>query len=328
MRDKLDELIEVEKATKTEVEVGKDLAKEILRVSGNEETEIKQETPTGFRVIKREFQKDKLALFSLVLLIIIFVIIFVSAGLLNQEEVMKVSLRDKFARPLEGFWLGADYGGRSILGQLIIGARNSITIGFLVTITTSITGIIVGLIAGYYSGWVDNLIMRIIDFIMILPVLMLIIVFVVVIPNYNVFTFIGIMSIFYWVGTARLIRSKALSESRRDYIQASKTMGTSDIKIILGELLPNISSIIIVNMTLAFAGNIGIETGLTFLGFGLPASTPSLGTLISYARSPEILSTRIYIWLPASLLILVMMLAINYVGQALKRASDARQRLG
>ena len=96
----------------------------------------------------------------------------------------------------------------------------------------------------------------------------------------------------------------------------------------LTELLPNISSIILVDLTLTFAGNIGIETGLTYLGYGLPPATPSLGTLITYASKPEIISSKLWVWLPASLLILVLMLCINYVGQALKRATDARQRLG
>ena len=92
--------------------------------------------------------------------------------------------------------------------------------------------------------------------------------------------------------------------------------------------MPNLSSLIIVNLTLEFAGNIGIETGLSFLGFGLPLSTPSLGTLVGYAADPEVLSTKLWIWLPASILILIMMLCINYVGQALNRAADAKQRRG
>lgn len=84
----------------------------------------------------------------------------------------------------------------------------------------------------------------------------------------------------------------------------------------------------IVNLTLSLAGNIGIETGLSYLGFGLPESTPSLGTLVSYANDPDVLQNSWWMWLPASLLILVLMLAINFIGQALKRATDARQRLG
>lgn len=290
--------------------------------------ENKMKRISFFDIVKREIQKDKFALISLIILTVLFLIIFIGSLFVNQEEIMRVSLLDKYAAPGEGFWLGADAGGRSILGQLIIGARNSIVIGFCVTILTCTIGIVVGLVAGYYGGKVDNAIMRIIDFIMILPTLMLIIVFVTMIPRYNIVSFVFIMSSFYWVGTARLIRSKALTESRRDYVMASQTMGTSDFKILFREIMPNISSIIIVNLTLSFAGNIGIETGLSFLGFGLPPSTPSLGTLVGYAVDPEILSSKIWIWLPASLLILVMMLCINYVGQALRRASDARQRRG
>lgn len=287
------------------------------------------ENPTGFKVIVREFKKDKLALASLIILALLWLGIFIGAALLNKDDVMYVDIFSSYARPGEkGFLLGADYGGRSIFGQLLIGGRNSILIGISVTILTSVIGIIAGLMAGYYGGKVDNWIMRVIDFIQVLPTMMLIIVIITIIPSYNMFTFVLIMAAFYWVGSARLVRSKALTEARRDYISASKTMGTKDWKIMLGGILPNIGSIIIVDATLSLAANIGIETGLSFLGFGLPPATPSLGTLISYARSPEVIADRLYVWLPASMLILVMMLCINYIGQAIRRSFDAKQRLG
>ncbi|MGH2103111.1 MULTISPECIES: ABC transporter permease [Aerococcus] len=290
--------------------------------------ELASAPPTGLRVIWREFLKDKLALFSLILFILIILGVFIGAIVIDQDEVLRISLLDSYMPPNDDFILGTDSGGRSIFGQLIIGARNSITIGFTITALTSIVGITIGLVAGYYGGIIDNFLMRIIDFIMLLPTTMLIIVFITLVSDYNVWTFILIMSAFYWVGQARLIRSKALSESRRDYISASRTMGTPTYKILFREILPNLSSLIIVNVTLNFAANIGIETGLSYLGFGLPTSTPSLGTLVSYAQSPDILENKTWVWLPASLLILVLMLCINYVGQALKRSADAKQRLG
>lgn len=290
--------------------------------------ELASVPPTGLRVIWREFLKDKLALFSIIFFILIILGVFIGAIVIDQDEVLRISLLDSYMPPNDDFILGTDSGGRSIFGQLIIGARNSITIGFTITALTSIVGITVGLVAGYYGGIIDNFLMRIIDFIMLLPTTMLIIVFITLVSDYNVWTFILIMSAFYWVGQARLIRSKALSESRRDYISASRTMGTPTYKILFREILPNLSSLIIVNVTLNFAANIGIETGLSYLGFGLPTSTPSLGTLVSYAQSPDILENKTWVWLPASLLILVLMLCINYVGQALKRSADAKQRLG
>ncbi|MBE9387717.1 ABC transporter permease [Vagococcus salmoninarum] len=291
--------------------------------------------PMGFRMIIREFKKDKLALFSLGLLVVILLSVFIGSAIIDQDAVMRVSIFDKYAQPGAysstkdaTFYLGADEGGRDVLGQVFLGARNSITIGFAITIITSIVGVGIGIAAGYYGGFIDNIMMRIVDFVMILPVQMIIIVIVTILPRYNAWSFIWIMSAFYWVGKARLFRSKTLSEGRRDYVSASKTMGTSDFKIMFREIMPNLSSLIITNLTMNFAANIGIETTLTFLGFGLPTSVPSLGTLIAYAANGDVLSNKTWIWLPASLLILVMMLSINYVGQALKRSADARQRLG
>lgn len=283
--------------------------------------------PTKMNIVFGEFRKDKLACFSLLLMIVIIAAVFISSYFIDQESIMRISLRDRYAPPGEKFLLGADSGGRDILGQLIIGAKNSLAIAMAITLITGVLGVIVGLICGYFGGWIDNLVMRIIDFFVTIPSLMLIIVFVTIIPKYTITSFIIIMSLFLWTGTARLVRSKTLSESKRDYVLASKTLGTSDFIIIFREIMPNLSSILIVEFTLNFAGNVGIETGLTYLGFGLPPSTPSLGTLVSYANNPIIIQQYWWVWLPASLFILIMMLLINYVGQALRRATDARQRL-
>jgi peptide/nickel transport system permease protein len=297
------------------------------------EKENKQEVvsspPTGIQVVWREFKKDKVAMVSLFGLIITIIAIFITAFFfLDQKEVMRVSLREMYAPPGPDHWLGADVGGRDIFGQLVIGAKNSLLIAIAITFITGIFGVFVGLVCGYFGGIIDNVFMRIIDFFITIPQLMIIIVTITIVPKYNVVSFIAIMSIFLWVGTARLIRSKALSESRRDYVNASKTLGTNDFIIIIKEIMPNLSSIIIVELTLSFAGNIGIETGLSYLGFGLPSDTPSLGTLVSFARNPLVIETYWWVWLPASLLILILMLGINYVGQALRRAADVRQRLG
>ena len=292
---------------------------------------VKTENPTGFSVIVREFKKDKIALFSFFAVTIFIIAVFVASMFINLQQLQTVDIFRKYETPsFNNFWnfFGRDSGGRSVMGYVIVGARNSITIGVIITIVTTFIGLFVGLCMGYYGGKVDALGMRIVDFISIMPSVMIIIVFVSIVPKYGIFQFILIFSMFYWTRTTRLARSKTLSETRRDYVNASKTMGTSDLKIMFGEILPNISSIIIVNGTLALASNIGIEVALSFLGFGLPAATPSLGTLISYASKPEIIQYKAYVWLPAALVLLFMMLGINYIGQALRRAADAKQRLG
>lgn len=288
----------------------------------------KDKSQSGFSIMAREVFKDKLALFSLVLLAIILVIIYGSAFFLKTSKTVQIDLFSIYNPPSAAHWLGTDQGGRDILGQLIIGARNSFTIGLSITLLTGLVGLCLGIVAGFFGGLVDNIIMRVVDFVMILPFLMLVIVFVTIAPKFNVFTFVLIMSAFLWTGKARLIRSKTLAERELDYVAASRTLGTPSWKIIIREVLPNLSSIIIVYLTLNLAGNIGIESGLSYLGFGLPASTPSLGTLVSNASNPDILQNKWWVWLPASLLILIMMLSINFIGRALQRAADARQRLG
>lgn len=294
-----------------------------------ENIQKKNEEESGLKVLAREFAKDRGALGALILLIILFLGIFIGALFLNTDKVMTVDIFKQYNHPgADGMLLGGDEGGRDVFKMLILGARNSLLIGIAITVLIEVIGTVFGLVAGYYGGKVDNIMMRFLDFMMVLPTLMIIIVIVTIIPKYTMWSFVLIMSAFYWVGTARLIRSKALSESKKDYISASKTSGSSDLKIILKELLPNLSSIIIVDATLMLAGNIGIEVSLTYLGFGFPDSVPSLGTLVGYANDPSVLTLRPWVWLPAALLILVICVGISYVGNVLRRAADARQRLG
>ena len=294
-----------------------------------ENIQKKNEEASGLKVLAREFAKDRGALGALILLIILFLGIFIGALFLNTDKVMTVDIFKQYNHPgADGMLLGGDEGGRDVFRMLILGARNSLLIGIAITVLIEVIGTVFGLVAGYYGGKVDNIMMRFLDFMMVLPTLMIIIVIVTIIPKYTMWSFVLIMSAFYWVGTARLIRSKALSESKKDYISASKTSGSSDLKIILKELLPNLSSIIIVDATLMLAGNIGIEVSLTYLGFGFPDSVPSLGTLVGYANDPSVLTLRPWVWLPAALLILVICVGISYVGNVLRRAADARQRLG
>ncbi|MEK4438891.1 MULTISPECIES: ABC transporter permease [Paenibacillus] len=285
-------------------------------------------SPSSLSILWRELVRDKVALISLIFLGLVLLLVYGTALVLDQDEIVKVDLFALYEPPSAQYWLGTDYGGRDVFGQLVIGTRNSLSIAILVTVMTGFLGIVIGLLSGYFGGFIDNIFMRIVDFFMVLPFMMIVIAFVTAVPKYNITSFSLIMTAFLWMGIARLIRSKALQERELEYVKASKTLGSSHLKIMLSQVLPNLSSIIIVTMTLNLAANIGLESGLSFLGFGFPESTPSLGTLVSYARNPQTLESRWWIWLPASVLILVLMLSINNVGQALKRATDARQRRG
>ncbi|MHC8518714.1 ABC transporter permease [Weissella confusa] len=286
----------------------------------------KKNAPTLRNALKRELKKDQVAQFALILLALITVAIFVGALFVPRASFTDVNIMDQYLAPMtDGHIFGTDNGGKDIFALLLVAARNSLTIAFFVTVLILALGTIGGLLTGYFGGKFDLIFMRFIDFMTILPVMMIIIVLVTVVPNYNMWTLIIIMTLLGWFNTVRLIRARTLVETNRDYVRASKTSGTSNIKIIFREIFPNLSSLIIVEATLMFAGNIGLETSLSFLGFGLPASTPSLGTLINYATDPETMTARPWVWVPAAVVILLYTLLIMLIGQALRRVADQRQ---
>ena len=189
--------------------------------------------------------------------------------------------------------------------------------------------IVVGLICGYFGGWVDYIIMRIIDFFVTIPSLLFIIVFfVTLVPKYSITSFILIMSLFLWTGTARLVRSKALSESKRDYVSASKTLGTSDFIDYAERSGAEFKFIINCRVNIEFCRQRRHRNGIFIFRLRLAADNAFVRNLVSYANNPAVLQQYWWVWLPASLLILFMMLAINYIGQALRRSVDVKQRLG
>lgn len=283
--------------------------------------------PSATKILWREFKADRPALISLIIVVVFILFVMISPLFIDSEKMMTTNILAYLTPPLQdNFLLGADANGRSIAMQLIVGSRNSIGIAIGLTIISSTIGIAWGLISGYFGGYIDWGMQRFYDFMMMLPMTMMIIVLVTIIDDYNAVTLTLIFSLFYWMGTSRLIRSRTLAETKKDYVSASITSGTKSWKIIFREIMPNISSLIIVDTTLSFAENIGVETGLSYLGFGLPSRTPSLGTLIANANDPNNITQYWWTWLPAAIEIIVLCLAISYIGQVVSRAANASQR--
>ncbi|KRL12960.1 ABC transporter permease [Schleiferilactobacillus perolens] len=290
---------------------------------------IISEPPTGLKVIIREFTHDRTAMISFSIMVFIILAAVLGSFFINPERYTTINIMTQWAKPgTDGLILGGDDSGRDVFAELIVGMRNSIGIGWAVAALIEIIGIVVGLTSGYFGGIVDNILMRITDFFMILPALMIQIVVITIVPKFSIWVLILMITALGWMSTARLYRSQVLSQVNRDYILASKTSGTSNFKIMFFELLPNISSLLLVDITLTFATSVGVETGLTFLGYGLPDNTPSIGRLISFAQDPVTITSYPWSWLPATLLLLILSLSVNYTGRALRRAADARQRLG
>ena len=283
-----------------------------------------------WKIMWKEIRHDTAAMTGLILFFLIVAGVYIGALFVDTDIIMRVSrymLANRLRPPSWQFPLGTDESGRNMLHMLILASRNSLNIAFIISIVGTIIGILVGLFSGFYAGHVDNVIMRIMDFLGMIPLLMLVIFFVRILAPINVVTF-SLLLIFLlaWQGTARLLRSMALRQGALDYVSASKTMGTPNVVILFREVLPNMVSIIISNFTITLASFIGVETGLSFLGLGMPFNVPSLGILLTNARNPFFMQHRMWLWLPAAILIVVMMLCINFVGQALNRAADAKKR--
>lgn len=282
---------------------------------------------SSFKVVVREIVKDKIALTAFIIIVLILLFTFGGSLFLNSEKVTETNIIDAYMGwGMNGHLFGTDDGGRDIVNLLIMGGRNSILIGLGVTAVCEIVGLVVGLVSGYYGSYVDAIIMRIVDFVQVLPAMPIEIVLVSVIPHYSPVSLVWIISMFGWTTTARYFRAFVLSQRGRDYVLASKTSGSSDLKIMFREVLPNITSMVIIDVVLAIASNIGIETTLSFIGYGLPSTVPSLGTLIGFANDPVNVVSRPWLWLPATVMLLAISLSVNYVGRAFQRAGDARQR--
>ena len=282
--------------------------------------------PSSWLTMWKEIVNDKLALIGLIIFFIILISTFVVDANIDSGTATRVYPAARNQAPCAVHALGTDPGGRDMVDMIFLGAKNTFVVAFGITVLGGIIGVLIGLTSGFYGGKTDNVIMRCIDTWTMLPMLMMIIVIVTILPNRTIPMFILIVTAFLWMPTARIIRAKALQQSSLDYVLASKTLGTPNIIIMLREVLPNLVSVITLNLTLALAANMGIETTLSFLGFGLPFATPSLGTLISYASDPATLQNRIWQWLPPALLIFILMLSVCFIGQALNRAADVKQR--
>jgi len=213
-------------------------------------TESEQPTtiPSPMAIMWKEIYADKLALFSLIFFVSMMVVVFIWASQLDPREALRLNLPTRNSPPtweLNHSFLGSDVAGRNIVPLMIIGARNSFLLSLMVALSSSVIGIIVGLVAGFYGGQVDNVIMRFIDFMTIIPTLMVIIV-IVTILDHSVLNFGMAMVIFGWIGMARSMRMMTLRQGVMDYVSASKTLGTRNLVIIFREVIPNIMSFMIV----------------------------------------------------------------------------------
>ncbi len=277
----------------------------------------------------KRFKKNKLALLgTAVILIMILAAIFAPALAQNDPYI---SLQEgstilKNMSPSEsGTILGTDSIGRDVFSRLVYAARVSMSVGLVAVGISTVIGIVLGSISGYFGGVADMIIMRCVDVVNCFPVMFLIIIVATILePSiYNIMVIIGLCN---WTGTARLVRGEILRVREMEYVQAAVSLGASDFRIIFSHVIPNVMAPIIVEATMQMARAIMTEASLSYLGCGVQLPTASWGNMLNEANNLATLTSRPWQWLPAGACIFLAVLSINFIGDGLRDALDAKQK--
>ncbi len=264
------------------------------------------------------FKTNKIATVSAVI-IMVFIVTAIFAPIVAPYNPNAQSLADRLQDPSAKHLLGTDEFGRDILSRMIYGSRISLLVGLLPTTISMTIGTILGLVAGYRGGKVDYFIMRLADVLLAFPSLLLAMLIAYTIGKGLLTIFIA-LSFVSWAGTARVVRSLTLSLREKEYIEAAVSIGVSKRKIVMRHLLPNCIPTLIILFTMNVPGNILSESSLSFLGVGAQPPSTSWGLMVY--RSKKYLSKTPIATLAPGLAVLILVMAFNFLGDALRDAID------
>jgi peptide/nickel transport system permease protein len=290
--------------------------------------EVNLQSLSQFQLAWRKFRKHRLALLGLGILTILITVAIVGP-IISPYEFTNTAPPDEIVyegRPPSLAHPFGETGGlqRDVLQLVVNGARTSLFIGFSSMAIGVLIGTIVGSLAGYLGGFVDNLLMRIVDVMLCLPLLFVILVAARFFGGGNVLTIVIIFGLFSWMGISRLTRSLFLSIREREFVEAAKAVGVRDRRIIFRHILPNAFSPIVVAASLLVAGVIITEAFVSFLGFGV-TTQPTWGNILSNALTFIPVGNWWWPFFPG-LAIILTVLAVNFIGDGLRDAFDPRSR--
>jgi peptide/nickel transport system permease protein len=292
----------------------------------------------------RRFKRDRVALVGLGF-IITLVLLAVAAPFISRfvahhgPNQLNTNLTTAIGLPAVGpsskYWFGVDKVGRDVFVRTIYGARTSLTVAFLATGLAVLLGTILGTLAGFFGGWVDTAVSRAIDIVLALPVLLLATGIAAVcsikatgclggLIQPGVSLVVAIIALFTWPYIGRIVRGQVLSIREKEFIEASRSLGFTNAGIMFREILPNLAAPIIVYTTLVIPNNILFEAALSFLGVGIPQTTPSWGRMIADAADGQLYTAAWWMLLFPGMALVLTTLAFNLLGDGLRDALDPR----
>jgi peptide/nickel transport system permease protein len=296
------------------------------------------EEESQWMLVWRRFRKHRLAIIGMITLIVI-ALACIFAPLVAPFDPINDIIRDpntnqilRNAPPSPTHVMGTDNIGRDVFSRLLFAGRISLSVAFIVVVTSLLIGVVVGGISGYYGGWLDDIIQRFVEFLITLPLLPLLLAFSalmrgLVIPGlpreWSSAVIISlILIIFGWMGYTNLVRGMVLSLRNQEFAEAAKALGMGDFGIITRHMIPNALAPIIVAATLSLGGVIILESALSFLGFGIQLPVPTWGNMLNEYQN-DMWTQPAKVFYPG-LAIFVCTLAFNYVGDGLRDALDPR----
>lgn len=276
-----------------------------------------------FRQAWQRFRANRMSLVGLVL-IILLVLIAIFAPLIAPYDPIEDIFRG--VRGVGPSWehpFGYDHLGRDLLSRIIFGSRVALLVGLVATGISVLVGIVIGAVAGYFGGWVDTLLSRLIDTLMAFPIIALLVVLAAVLGP-SLVTTIVVIGFTGWARFARVVRADVMSLKQQDFITAARAVGVRDWRIIWRHLLPNVMGPVIVLASLGIGGIIILESALSFLGLGVRPPNPSWGGTLADGRAFILRYPHIAFF--PGLMIVITVLAFNFLGDGLRDAFDPRNR--
>ena len=274
------------------------------------------------RIAVRRFLRHRLAIVGVVILAAI-VALAVFLPVILPLDPLKTDYGAIRQPPGPDHILGADLSGRDIFARVVYGTRISLIVGFGAVALYLVIGTILGVIAGFSGGLRDQIVMRFTDVLLAIPLILLCIVFIAIVGP-GLASVIAVIGLLGWPHTTRIVRGQLLSLRESEFITASHVIGTSGREIARRHLMPNILGPLTVVATFGVAQAILLEASLSFLGLGVRPPVPSLGEMINAATAPSTLQDLPWVWLPPGVVIALLVLAVNFIGDGVRDALDPR----